>query len=85
MEEIQSFEKILFTTYPELEKLVDGELIKLYDYVNDSNIGYQYTIGFPSEYRDKIYTLLNFCGIEIAHEHGTWSDRTIFETEEIFY
>ena len=85
MEQIKNFEKILFTTYPELENLVDRDFLSLCDYTNDEIIGYQYTIGFPSEHRDKIYSLSKFCGVEFVHEYGTWSDRIIFETGEIFY
>ena len=85
MKEIENFEKILLQTYPELENLVDRNYLILSDYIDDKNIGYQYSIGFPSEHRDKIHSLSKFCGVEFVYEYGTWYDKTIFETGEIFY
>lgn len=92
MEEIQNFLKILERENPRLSKCIDLRMAHRQEpkYVYGSYVpmqrSYQFSIEFPSQYRDEVYSLSKFCGLELHHEYTQYQEEvTIFSSPEIFY
>lgn len=94
MKELENFWEILGKENPELRNKVELNITKRAEpryfvserkFVQESR-SYQFSMEFPSRFRDEIYSLSKFCGLELHHEYTTYEEeRTIFSSPEIFY